>query len=406
MKVQILDTLYWVGAIDWNIRDFHGYVTPRGTTYNCYLFTGREPLLIDTVKEEFFEELLRNIRDLIDPKDLKHIIVNHIENDHASSLGKIMDIAKDATVYISERGRRGLERFYDLSGWQIRTVKTGDKLKLDNKTFLFIETPMLHWPDSMMTYIEEDGILISQDAFGQHLASSERFDDDYLSSHSPFELEDAIIDYYANILMPFGKLILDKIEELSSFSIRMILPDHGLIWRGNPKMVIEMYKKLAKGWATSSVTIIFDTMWHGTEFMIPSIVDGIKKEGLEVKVIKLRTNPSSFAVKEFFRSRGTLVGTPTLNNSMFPSVAEFLQYLKGLRPKDRIVSAFGCYGWSGGGVRNLLEEFKKMGLEVFEPGLEVNFKPNKADIERCFEFGRNFALKVKEYQNRFKEEDS
>ncbi|MDO9080387.1 MAG: FprA family A-type flavoprotein, partial [Desulfuromonadales bacterium] len=212
--VEIRDSIYWVGAIDWAVRDFHGYVTPRGTSYNNYLLLDDEITLIDTVKYDFAEATVRCIENLIDPAKIKNIVINHIENDHASSLDRIMELAPDATIFISEKGKRGLDRFFDTSRWKIRIVKTGDTLKTGRLTLQFIETPMLHWPDSMMTYIAEEKILFSQDAFGQHIAAAERYDDEYIKSVSVEDLDDAVIEYYANILMPFGALIRRKIEEI------------------------------------------------------------------------------------------------------------------------------------------------------------------------------------------------
>jgi anaerobic nitric oxide reductase flavorubredoxin len=281
-------------------------------------------------------------------------------------------------------------------------VKTGDTLNIVRRNLLFLETPMLHWPDSMMTYVREDKLLISQDAFGQHYASAARFDDEFIAAFSVSELEDAVKDYYANILMPFGSLIKNKIAEVQKLGLEidMIAPDHGIIWRKNPSRITGMYLDMANGKADMKVVIIYDTMWHSTEQMTVPLVQGIKDEGVDVKVVKLRASPVSLAVKEFWKSRGCLIGSPTLNNSMFPTVAEFLAYLKGLRPKNRIVGAFGSYGWGGGAVRDIYEEVKKMGLETVEQGVQVVYKPSGEDRKRCYDFGKEFAIRVKEYQSK------
>ncbi len=401
--VELKNGIYWVGAIDWAVRDFHGYITPRGTTYNNYLIIDDEITLIDTVKEDFAEITIKNIRAIVEPSTIRHIVVNHIENDHASGLDRVKALCPKADVYITERGRKGLERFFDISSWDIKTVKTGDTLKIGKRTLLFIETPMLHWPDSMMTYIKEDKILISQDAFGQHIASSARFDDEYITCESMSELEDAVIDYYANILMPFGQLIKAKIDEIKKLGldIDMIAPDHGVIWRQNPQKVLQMYLNMATGGANLSVTIIYDTMWHSTEQMTLPIMQGIRDEGVDCKVIKLRATPMSVAIKEFWKSRGALIGTPTLNNIMYPSISEFLTHLRGLRPKNRIAGAFGSYGWGGGAVKEVYEELKRMGLEIYEPGIQVMYRPSLEDEKKLYEFGRDFARKVKEYHLKF-----
>ncbi|HIJ60432.1 MAG TPA: FprA family A-type flavoprotein [Nitrospirae bacterium] len=401
--VEITNNIFWVGAIDWGVRDFHGYITPSGTTYNNYIIMDKDITLLDTVKYDYSHETIKNIKTLTDPSKIKNVVINHIENDHVTSLEDIMYLAPHATIYITEKGKKGLDKFFDTSKWNIKVVKTGDTLNTGSKTLLFLETPMLHWPDSMMTYIKEDKVLISQDAFGQHIASSVRFDDELINCESITFLDDGVIDYYANILMPFGQLIKAKISDIQKLGleIEIIAPDHGIIWRSNPKKVIDMYLDMANGKADESVAIIYDTMWHSTEAMTIPIMQGIKDEGLKCKVVKLRATPMSVAIKEFWKSRGCLVGTPTLNNIMYPSVAEFLTHLRGLRPKNRIAGAFGSYGWGGGAVRDAYEEFKKMGLEIVEPGLQVLYKPSHEDEQKCYAFGRDFAIKVKEYHKKF-----
>ncbi|MCG2721458.1 MAG: FprA family A-type flavoprotein [Thermodesulfovibrionales bacterium] len=401
--VEIKPDIYWVGAIDWAIRDFHGYVTPNGTSYNNYLILDDQITLLDTVKYDFADVTIDNIKGLVDPARIKNIIINHIENDHVTSIEKIMALTPHATIYITEKGRKGLDRFFDISKWDIKIVKSGDSLNIGKRNLLFLETPMLHWPDSMMTYVKEDKLLISQDGFGQHLASAGRFDDEFISSSSESALEDAVKDYYANILMPFGTLIKSKIAEIQKLGLEidMIAPDHGIIWRQDPGKIINMYLDMANGKADLRVVIIYDTIWHSTEQMTLPLLQGIKDEGVDVKVIKLRASPISDAVKEFWKARGCLIGSPTLNNSLFPTVAEFLTYLKGLRPKNRMIGAFGSYGWAGGAVRDAYEEFRKMGLELSEPGMQVLYRPAPEDNQRCYEFGADFAKKVKEYHARF-----
>lgn len=401
--VALKQDVYWVGALDWAVRDFHGYETPRGTSYNNYLVIDDDITLIDTVKYDFADITIKNICGLIDPATIKNVIVNHIENDHVTSLDRIMALAPQATIYISEKGKKGLERFFDLSRWNMRVVKSGDTLCSGKKTFRFVETPMLHWPDSMMTYLEGDNILFTQDAFGQHIASSGRFDDEFIAEYSEAELHDAVVDYYANILMPFGPMIKNKIAEIGKMGIPIdiIAPDHGIIWRKNPAGVLDTYLDLANGKADLSVSIIYDTMWHSTEKMLVPIAEGIRSENVSVKVIKLRATPMSVAIKEFWKSRGTLIGSPTLNNITYPSVAEFLTHLRGLRPKNRLVGAFGSYGWSGGAVKEIYEDFKRMGLDAVEPGLQILYKPSVLDEEDCFRFGKEFAQQVVLYQQKF-----
>ncbi|MBI4653464.1 MAG: FprA family A-type flavoprotein [Nitrospirae bacterium] len=401
--VEIKPNIFCVGAIDEAVRDFHGYVTPNGTTYNNYLILDKQVTLIDTVKHGFARITINNISSLIEPSKIVNVIINHIEPDHAGSIDRIMALTPQATIYITERGKKGLDRHFDTSRWKFKIVKTGDTLNIGKYTLLFIETPMLHWPDSMMTYVKEAKLLISQDAFGQHYATSARFDDEFVTCESMAQLEDSVIDYYANILMPFGQLIKAKISEIQKLGLEidMIAPDHGIVWRQNSQKVLNMYLDMANGKAELRIVIIYDTMWHSTERMTIPITDGIRDEGVDCKIIKLRATPMSVAIKEFWKSRACLIGSPTLNNVMFPSVAEFLTHLGGLRPKNRLVGAFGSYGWGGGAVKEAYEEFKKMGLEIFEPGLQVMYRPSSEDETKCYEFGKEFAKKVKEYHQRF-----
>ena len=401
--VEIKPDIYWVGVVDWSVRDFHGYVTQNGTTYNNYLIKDEQITLVDTVKHDFDMITIENIRSIADPSHVKNIIINHIEPDHASGLASVMRHMPQATIYITERGKKGLERYHDTSQWNIKIVKNGDSLNIGKYNLLFLETPMLHWPDSMVTYVKEAKLLISQDAFGQHIASAARFDDDFLAFNSQYELDDAVIDYYANILMPFGKLIKTKIDDIVKLGLEidMIAPDHGIIWRKDPGNIIQKYLDMAAGKAKSSVAIIYDTMWHSTELMTVPLVSGIQDAGVDCTVIKLRSTPMSFAIKEFWKARGCLIGTPTMNNVMFPSVAEFLYHLAGLRPKDRIIGAFGSFGWGGGAVKEAYEKFKQMGLTTVEPGVQALYKPSAADEKQCYEFGKQFALRMKEYDAQY-----
>jgi len=400
---EIKPGIFWVGAIDWAVRDFHGYITPKGTTYNNYLIMDDQVTLVDTVKHDFSHMTVENISSLVDPSKIINLVINHIEPDHASSIDKIMSLAPEATIYITDKGKKGLDRHFDTSKWKFNIVKSGHTLKTGKYTLTFLETPMLHWPDSMMTYVNEAKLLISQDAFGQHIATSARFDEEFIECASHSELEDSVVDYYANILMPFGELIKNKIAEVQKLGLKidMIAPDHGVIWKKEAGNIIQKYLDLANGKSSLSIAIIYDTMWHSTELMTIPIMQGIKDEGIDCKVIKLRATPMSVAIKEFWKSRGCLIGSPTLNNILFPSVAEYLTHLKGLRPKNRMIGAFGSYGWGGGAVREAYEEFKKMKLEIYEPGLQVLYKPSQKDNEMCYDFGRNFAKKIKEYHTNF-----
>ena len=391
-KVTLAEGINWVGVVDWNLRDFHGYSTSRGATYNAYLITDEKTALVDTVKYPFSNELLQKIQEITDPEKIDYIIINHVEMDHSSSLPMIAKIAKNATIVASQRGKDAIIEHYG-ADFHIETVKTGDELKLGKRTLRFIEAPMLHWPDSMFTYVVEDKILMPNDAFGQHLASSGRFDDE-VDEHV---LMEEAAKYYANILMLLAPLITRKIQEIVQMGIpiSMIAPSHGVIWRSNPSKIINAYLDWSAGKSKNKMVIVYDTMWGSTDKMARAIAEGAISQGVEVKLLKLRASDSSEAATEILDAKAVVVGSPTLNSQMFPTLSQFLTYITGLRPKDKLWGFFGSYGWGGGAVRNMTETVKKAGFQVHEPGLEVKYVPDEEDQKKCFEFGQQIAAKIK-----------
>ena len=391
-KVTLAEGINWVGVVDWNIRDFHGYVTKRGSTYNAYLIRDEKVALVDTVKHTFSNELLRNICELVDPAKIDYIIVNHVEMDHSSSLPVIAKYAKNATIIASARGKDAIIEHYG-SDFCIETVKTGDQLKLGKRTLQFVEAPMLHWPDSMFTYVVEDKILMPNDAFGQHLASSERFDDE-VDAH--VLMEEATI-YYANILTPFAPLIARKLDEVTKMGIPidMIAPSHGIIWRSDPSKIIKAYSDWSAGVSKNKVVIVFDTMWGSTDKMARAILEGAASQGVDVKLLKLRAANRTEAMTEILDAKAVVVGSPTLNNGMFPTLGSFLTYATGLKPKGKLWAFFGSYGWGGGAVRGMKEMAQKAGFEVHETSVEVKYVPDAEDLKKCFEFGQQIAAKIK-----------
>jgi anaerobic nitric oxide reductase flavorubredoxin len=391
-KVTLAEGIHWVGAVDWNIRDFHGYITRRGSTYNAYLIEDEKTALIDTVKHTFSDELLRNIREITNPEKIEYIIINHVEMDHSSSLPVIAEHAKNATILASQRGKDALIEHYG-ADFRIETVRTGDELKLGKRTLRFIEAPMLHWPDSMFTYVVEDKILMPNDAFGQHLATSQRFDDEV----DEYVLMEEAVTYYANILMPFAPLITRKIQEVvqMGISIAMIAPSHGIIWRSNPSKIIKAYLDWSADLSRKKVVIVYDTMWGSTDRMARAIAEGAVSEGVEVKLLKLRASDLTEAVTEILNAKAVVVGSPTLNNQMFPTLSSFLTYITGLKPKGKLWSFFGSYGWGGGAVRSMAETARKAGFEIHEPGIEVKYVPDQEDLKKCFEFGQQIAARIK-----------
>jgi anaerobic nitric oxide reductase flavorubredoxin len=391
-KVSLAEGINWVGVVDWNIRDFHGYVTQRGSTYNAYLIQDVKTALVDTVKHVFSNELLRNICEIVDPEKIDYIIVNHVEMDHSSSLPVIAKYAKNATIISSARGKDAIIEHYG-ADFCIETVKTGDELKLGKRTLRFVEAPMLHWPDSMFTYVVEDKILMPNDAFGQHLASSERFDDE-VDEHVLMEEAQT---YYANILMPLAPLITRKIQEVVKMGIpiEMIAPSHGIIWRSNPSKIIQAYLDWSAGVLKNKVVIVYDTMWGSTDKMARAIEEGAASQGVDVKLLKLRAANRTEAMTEILDAKAVVVGSPTLNNGMFPTLGSFLTYATGLKPKGKLWGFFGSYGWGGGAVKSMIEMAQKAGFEVHEPSVEVRYVPEQEDLKKCFEFGQQIAAKIK-----------
>jgi len=391
-KVSLAEGIEWVGVVDWNIRDFHGYITRRGTSYNSYLIRDEKTALVDTVKHTFSSELLQNIGEIVDPTKIDYIIINHVEMDHSSSLPIVAKYAKNATIVASQRGKNAIIEHYG-ADFNIQVVTTGDTLKLGKRTLSFLEAPMLHWPDSMFTYVVEDKILMPNDAFGQHLASSQRFDDEV----DPHVLMEEAATYYANILMPLAPLITRKIQEVVQMGIpiEMIAPSHGVIWRSDPSKIIEAYSDWSANASKNKVVIIFDTMWGSTDKMAHAIAEGVVSRGVDVKLLKLRAANRTEAMTEILDSKAVVVGSPTLNNGMFPTIGSFLTYATGLKPRGKLWGFFGSYGWGGGGVKNMIEMAQKAGFQVNETSIEVKYVPESEDLKKCFEFGQQLATKIK-----------
>jgi len=390
--IDLAQGISWVGVVDWNIRDFHGYITRRGSSYNSYLILDKKIALVDTVKHPFSKEFIKKIKQITDLEKIDYIIINHVEMDHSSSLPIIANLAKNATIITSQRGKEAIIEHYG-TDFGVKTVKTGDELNLGNRTLKFVEAPMLHWPDSMFTYIVEEKILLSNDAFGQHLASISRFDDQ-VNEHV---LMEEATTYYANILMPFGSLISRKIQEIVKMGVtpKIIAPSHGVIWRTNPSKIIQSYLDWSAGKSEQKAVVVFDTMWGSTDKMARAITEGLASQGVDVKLLKLRAAVKSEVVAEILESKAVVVGSPTLNNQMYPSLSSFLTYITGLKPKGKLWSFFGSYGWSRGAVKSMTEMAKKAGFEIFDSSLEVKFVPDTEDLRKSFEFGKQIAIKIK-----------
>jgi anaerobic nitric oxide reductase flavorubredoxin len=393
-KVTLKEGINWVGVVDWNIRDFHGYITSRGSTYNAYLVQDEKTALVDTVKYNFCSELVSNIEELVSLDKIDYIIVNHVEMDHSSSLPTIAKLCPNAKIFSTARGKEEIIKHFGTEFERIEVVKSGDKISLGKKTLTFLEAPMLHWPDSMFTYIIEDKVLMPNDAFGQHLATSERFDDE-VDQHM---LMEEAITYYSNILTPFAPLIVKKIQEVVAMKlpIDIIAPSHGIIWRKEPMKIVNAYLD----WSTGKVVkqkavIVFDTMWGSTDKMARAIGDGIASQGVNVKLLKLRCTDNTDVVTEITDSKAVVVGSPTLNNGMFPSLGSFLTYIGGLKPKGKTWYFFGSFGWGGGAVKNMVIMAKGFGFDVVEQSVELKWVPTVEELKKCFEYGQQIGQKIK-----------
>ena len=393
-KVEIAKDIFWVGIIDWNIRNFHGhtYTTKRGTTYNAYLILDEKIALVDTVLGAYSREFIDKIRQVVDPAKIDYIITNHVETDHSGALPELLKLIPQVKLLGTLKCKEGLQKNYH-QDWDFKVVKTGDRLKLGKRTLSFIEAPMLHWPDSMFTYCLEEQLLLPNDAFGQHYATSERFDDEVNEKI----LMDEAAKYYGNILWPLSSLVLKKIEEVKDLNIkiRVIAPSHGIIWRSDPLKIINAYISWAKNLTLPKVTIVYETMWGSTEKMARKIVEGIIDNGVSARLFDINQSDRTEIIKEMIESKGYLIGSSTHDNGMLTNIAAFLTFLKGLKPKNRISAAFGSYGWAGGAVKEIEDILKETGIKLAASSMSVKYVPNEEELNSCYKFGKNFANVVK-----------
>ena len=389
---QIKKDLYWVGAIDWNLRDFHGYQTEKGSTYNSYLLMDESPILFDAVKAPFVDEALERIASIIEPSKIKYIVVNHVEMDHSGGLSAFIDKIRPEKILCSEKAKEALLLHFHRPDWPYQVVKSGDRVNVGKHNISFIETPMLHWPDSMFSYIEEEKVLISSDAFGQHFATSKRFDSEV--DHA--EVIHQAGKYYANIILPYSNLVQKLLKSVhdSGLKIDMIAPDHGVIWKDHVAEIIKCYNDWSLPKLKRKAVLVYDTMWKSTEKMIFAAAEGLISKGVETKVMKLGENHRSDVITEMLDSSAVIVGSATLNNEMMPSMADMLTYIKGLKPADRVGFALNSYGWSPTVLKKLNAELIASGINVVDDGISVKYVPEKKDLEKCFELGVKLSEKI------------
>ena len=391
---ELAKGVFWVGEIDWGLRHFHGFAlsTHRGSTYNAYLVKDEKIAVIDTVWGPFAERFIENIREIVDPARIDYVVVNHAETDHSGSLPALMRLCPNAVVVVSPRGRDSLKGHHHALGDNLRVVKSGERIRLGETELVFIEAPLLHWPDSMLTYLAGRNALFSSDAFGQHYATSFRFDDQVDEG----ELFQEALKYYANILTPFSDQVLRKIDELLALAIPidMILPSHGVMWRGNPKRIVGAYQAWARQVPEKRAVVLYDTMWDGTRRMAEAIGRGFASGGVPCTLFHMGSMDRNDAITEIFKAKAVVVGSPTVNKGLLPGIMPVLEDLRGLRFKNKIGAAFASYGWSGESLALLEEHLKASGIALAAPGVRALWQPTREDLARCESFGRDLARSV------------
>ena len=396
MGKKLTDKVTWVGKVDWELKRFHGdeFSTHNGSSYNSYLIRDGKNILIDTVWLPYDEEFIVSLKKEIDLKDIDAIIVNHAEIDHSGSLPALMREIPDTPIYCTANGEKILRGHYH-QDWQYVTVKTGDKLELGGSTLTFIEAPMLHWPDTMFTYMSGENILFSNDGFGQHYATETLYND--MVDHA--ELFAEALKYYANILNPFSPMVTRKIKEILSMNlpIDMICPSHGVLWRDHPEQIVHKYLEWADAYQENQITILYDTMWNATRRMAETIAQGILEidPAVTVKIFSASKSDKTDLIAEVFKSRALVLGSPTVNNGYLYAIAGMLELMKGAKFKGKKAAAFGSYGWSGESVKLMNEELRAAGFEVVDDGLRIQWRPDEMALDSLVEYGRSLAEKLR-----------
>ena len=383
MRKQIKGNVSWVGFLDWEIENFHGYdyLIKRGSSQNAYLIQEEKTVLIDTVWTPHRDDFVRELSGEIDLNKIDFIVAQHGEADHSGSLPALMEKIPDTPIYCTAQAVKSIEGQFGKRGWNFHVVKTGDRVDIGNgKELIFIEMRMLHWPDSMATYMTGDNILFSMDAFGQHIAVAELFND----KADQAELWHEAIKYYANILNPFSPMVAKKLPELAALNlpIDIIAPSHGVIWREDPMQIVEKYAQWSADYKEDRVTVVYDTMWEGTAAIAHAIADEIGRQSPNtvVKVYKIPTSDKTEVMTDVFRSKAIAVGSPTAINGILSSVGGWLDYARELKFKGKKAAAFGCYGWSGESVKILQAKLAEIGFETIEENVRANWKPGEADL--------------------------
>ena len=386
MTTELKKGVYWVGAVDWGIRKFHGHElsTHRGTTYNSYLIVDEKIALVDSVWGPFEQELIENIKKIVDPAKIDIVVANHSEPDHSGGLPAVMARCPGATVAVSKNGAESIPGHYHQE-WNFKVVKTGDSISLGKNNLVFVEAPVLHWPDSMFTYLTGHSILMPNDAFGQHYATAFRFNDQVNQA----ELYEEAQKYYANILTPFSARVIKKIDEVLALElpVDMIAPSHGVIWRQDPLQIVRKYQEWAAQQPEKRAVVLYDTMWNGTRRMAEAIGQGLAEKGVDYKLFHMAVADRNDVIAQIFQAKGIIIGSPTLNNGLLPTVTPILEDLKGLKFQNKIGAAFGSYGWSGESVRIIEEHLKRCGIPIVTEGVGAKWQPAEDDLAKCRALG-------------------
>ncbi len=389
-KIEIKPDIFWVGGIDWDIRNFHGYSTNRGTTYNSYLINDEKITLVDTIKPKFIGEMLSRIKEIIDPKKIDYIISNHVEMDHSGSLPEIAKICPNAKIITSTRGEKGLNKHYK-DNLNLKVVDSGESLNIGKRNLTFVHIPMVHWPDSMVTYVKKDKLLLSNDSFGQHIASQERFDHELEWG----VLKEEAAKYYANIVMPYGSQVEKALSSIQDLEINMIAPSHGIIWKTHIDKIVNEYEKWAKYESEQKALIIYDSMWGSTEIIANVLREGINEIGINVSIRNLKNTHISDIISEVLTTKLILLGSPTLNNGLLPTMGGFLSYMKGLRPKNKIGFVFGSYGWGGQAVGEIEKIIRDLSWDIPIQNININYIPTEDDLKNIKNIGNKLGNYLK-----------
>lgn len=388
----LTDKVSWVGKVDWPLLRFHGdeYSTNKGSSYNSYLIRDRKTVLIDTVWQPYAAEFVNNLRQEIALDKIDFIIVNHAEIDHSGALSELMREIPDTPIYCTANGIKIIKGHHH-QDWNFIAVKTGDTLELGDSKLVFVEAPMLHWPDTMFTYMTGENILFSNDAFGQHLASELLYNDKVDQAELFYEA----LKYYANILTPFSSFVTKKINEILSLNlpVDMICPSHGVIWKDDPTQIVTQYLKWADQYQENQITLVYDSMWESTRKMAEAIIRGIQKAdpAVTVKLFNSARDDKNDIISEVFKSKAILLGSSTINNGFLYSIGGLTEMMKGLKFKGKKAAAFGSYGWSGEAVKQLSELLKTSGFELVNDGIRILWVPDEKAETECMEFGEQFV---------------